>query len=128
MANHITLKNASSFIRNVLYEATEMTHGQAMYFLYRVLEHAEAVADSERVQIPLFPEKELLLLHLADNPALYLALMEHPSSSIFISGFGTSTQPWRPVSITFRQAYQQCMPYHRRSDSTDQLHSLIQPA
>ena len=82
MASHITLKSASDFIRNVLSKATKMTSGQATYFLCQVLKHAKAVADSERVQIPSFPEKELLLPSLADNPALCLALTDHPLSPV----------------------------------------------
>ena len=61
MASHLTLKSVSDFLRNVITEATEMSPGQATYFLHQVLDHVDAIADSEKLQIPSLPEKELLL-------------------------------------------------------------------
>ena len=68
------LKSASDFISNILIETTEISPGQATYFLHRVLNCAKAITDSEKLQILSFPEKELLLQSLADNPALCLGL------------------------------------------------------
>ena len=87
-ASHITLKSVSNFVRNILTEATEMSPGQATYFLLRVLKHAEVIADSEKLQVPSFPEKELLLQSLADNPALCLILMNGPASPTPSSSVG----------------------------------------
>ena len=88
MASHLTLKSVSNFLRNVIMEATEMSPGQATYFLLWVLHHAKAITDSEKLQIPSLPEKECLLQSLADNPALCLILMNHPASPAPLSSVG----------------------------------------
>ena len=104
-ASHITLKSVSDFIRNILTDAT----GQAMYFLHWVLNHAEAVIDSEKLHIPSFPEKELLLQSLADNPAFCLVLMNHPASPALSSSVGLAqTQPQGLISTTLWQVHKQC--------------------
>ena len=108
-ASHLTLKSVSDFLRNIITETTEMSPGQATYLLHQVLNHAKAIADSEKLQIPSLPEKELLQ-SLADNPAL-LSDPDEPSSksgSIILSWFGTNLQSSGLISTTFQWVHKQC--------------------
>ena len=116
-ASHLTLKSASDFARNIITEATEMSPGQATYFLHWVLDHAKAITDSEKMQIPSFPEKELLLQSLADNPALCLVLMNHPVSPAPSSSVGLALGAHlhqilagsQAVYIEFQQIHSHCL-------------------
>ena len=65
-----------------------MSPGQVTYFLHQVLDHAKAITDSEKLQVPSLLEKELLLQSLADNPALCLILMNCPASIAPLSSVG----------------------------------------